>query len=183
MNELAQQGEKFLGQHQEQFQSEPIISNKEDNNDNGKEMKELTNEQKKQDEINNQEEQGLDLIFTQKQKKIEEEKPKQNSCKNAVLKVLYNFKDYFLMLCLLLSPSINFSYLSLPYILIGLVYTTMILSKSPKSKRIKLIIEIALIAYSVCILVIKIVFVSLQSNQFVKENKDLLIDFGMSFLK
>ena len=57
------------------------------------------------------------------------------------------------------------------------------LSKSDKIKNAKLALEIIVLAYATIVLIIKIVFISMRNKPFITNNRDFLIDLGMTFLK
>ena len=99
--------------------------------------------------------------------------------------LIYNIKDFIIMFVLFLSSSLNFNYLSLLFIFIGIFYKFLILENKSKNRNIKFILEIIVCIYSSLLLIFKIVsiiFVS-KNNDFYKEkHKNIFINFGISYL-
>ena len=108
----------------------------------------------------------------------EEEKDKSTNIS------IHNFKDFLIMLSLILSPSFNFSYLYLPLLLIGFFYMKFILHNTMEKKRKKSSFETIILIYSVILLVFKIIFIILSKNKksFIMNNKSVYINLGISYL-
>ena len=97
---------------------------------------------------------------------------------------IYNVKDFIMMFFLLLSSSINFNYLYIPFIIIGLLYYCLILENKSKARRKKFILEIIVFIYSILLIIFKIVALTLINggNEFFLDHKNIFIDFGVSYL-
>ena len=96
----------------------------------------------------------------------------------------YNFKDYFLLFIFFMAFSLNFNYLSIIYVAIGLVYLVLAENLNQKSKKIKYLLEIFTIGYASYTLLFKIVIIILavENNDSVINNKDFYIDLGIIYL-
>ena len=95
-------------------------------------------------------------------------------------------KDYLIFFFLFLSSSLNFNYLSLPFIIIGLLYLSCIGNFKFRAMRFKYFAEIFVIGYSSYLLLFKIIIYSLikNDNEYIKvDKKDLFIDLGNCILK
>ena len=60
---------------------------------------------------------------------------------------LYNFKDYLMMLSLLLSSSFNFNLLYFPFIILGIFYSFLIYNNKQSKRDIKFILTIISLLY------------------------------------
>ena len=98
--------------------------------------------------------------------------------------LIYNIKDFIIMLCLLLSSSFNFNYLYIPFILIGIFYNCLILENKNKNRNIKFVLEIIILIYSIIIAIFKIIiliiFVSKKKN-LIEQHKNTFIDLGIYY--
>ena len=95
-------------------------------------------------------------------------------------------KDYIQFFFLLLSSSLNFNYLFLPFIFIGVIYLTCIGNFKFRLMRLKYFLEIFVIGYASYLLMFKLTIFTLIKNE--NENvlvthKNLLIDLGICILK
>ena len=97
---------------------------------------------------------------------------------------MYNFKDFIIMLSLIMCPSFNFNYLYLPLLLIGCFYNKLILNNTMDRKRKKSTFETIILIYSFLLLVFKIIFIILSKNKksFIMKNKSVYINLGISYL-
>ena len=150
---------------------------------NANEEQLITNEDKPNKLIgNDNKEEEIDTTFNTKEYS-KEETVEKGTCKNTIAKILYHFKDYLFLLALLVSPIPNYSYLTLFYVVIAILNCFFLLSKRDKIKNAKLALEIIVLAYATIVLIIKIVFISMRDKPFITNNRDFLIDLGMTFLK
>ena len=98
--------------------------------------------------------------------------------------LIYNIKDFIIMLCLLLSSSFNFNYLYLPFIMIGIFYNCFILENKNKNRNIKFILEIIILIYSILLAIFKIIiliiFVS-KKKDLIEQHKNKFIDLGIYY--
>ena len=150
---------------------------------NANEEQLISNEDKTKKVIeNDNKEESIDTSLS-KTEDSKEGKVEKGTCKNTIAKILYHFKDYLFLLALLVSPIPNYSYLTLFYVVIAILNCLFLLSKSDKIKNAKLALEIIVLAYATIVLIIKIVFISMRNKPFITNNRDFLIDLGMTFLK
>ena len=150
---------------------------------NANEEQLISNEDKTKKVIeNDNKEESIDTSLS-KTEDSTEGKVEKGTCKNKIAKILYHFKDYLFLLALLVSPIPNYSYLTLFYVVIAILNCLFLLSKSDKIKNAKLALEIIVLAYATIVLIIKIVFISMRNKPFITNNRDFLIDLGMTFLK
>ena len=94
----------------------------------------------------------------------------------------YNFKDFLILLSLLICPAFNFNYLYLPFIIIAFIYMTKILKNTMEQKRIKSKIEAIIFIYSILLIAFKIITIILKNKSLIEENKSLFLDLGDAFL-
>ena len=99
------------------------------------------------------------------------EKEKSKEIHNSYL---FNNKDYIFFFFLMISSSINFSYLYLPYIFFGIIFILLIGNNKDCSKNFKFAIEILSFIYSILLIAFKIVaFILIKiNNSFKNENQD-----------
>ena len=97
----------------------------------------------------------------------------------------YNMKDYIFFFSLMISPSMNFSYLYFPLILCGVILYFLIGKNSKVCKSTKFCLELISMIYSVLLIVFKSVSLALikNDNSFISENKDLFLDLGICYLR
>ena len=178
----------------EEKQSNPMASflnlvnqTKKENNEN---IIDTTTDKNKenQEEDSNSDDNSFDeklLLECQKEDeenmKILQEKELAKKIKNIKY---YNFKDYFLLFMLFMASSLNFNFLSLYYIVIGIVYLLLSENLNDKSKKIKYLIEIFTLGYASYTLIFKLVIVILDMEEFshVQENKEIYINLGIAYL-
>ena len=98
---------------------------------------------------------------------------------------LFNIKDYIFFFFLMISSSINFSYLYLPFIFFGIIFILLIGNNKDCSKKIKFAIEILSLIYSILLIVSKIVaFILIKNeNSYIEENRDLFLNLGVCYLR
>ena len=104
---------------------------------------------------------------------------------NSLLFAKYTFiaKDFFFMSILLLSPSLNFSWLYYPYLFLSLICYFLLFKSSQSSKRIKVFIEIFALVYSISLFIFKLYFViRIKRGERFLEKKKFLIDLGIEYL-
>ena len=97
----------------------------------------------------------------------------------------YNMKDYIFFFSLMISPSMNFSYLYFPLILCGVILYFLIGKNSKVCKSTKFCLELISMIYFVLLIVFKSVSLALikNDNSFISENKDLFLDLGICYLR
>ena len=98
---------------------------------------------------------------------------------------LYNIKDYIFFFILMISSSMNFSYLYLPFIFFGIIFKFLIGNNKEFSKSLKYLLEIISLAYSILLAAFKIVSFILIKNEnvFINEHEDLFLNLGICFLR
>ena len=98
---------------------------------------------------------------------------------------MYNMKDYIFFFSLMLSSSMNFSYIYFPFIIIGIVVYFLIGKNTKLNKSIKFYLELFSMIYAILILIFKIICLSLVSrdNTYIMEHKDIFLDFGICYLR
>ena len=98
---------------------------------------------------------------------------------------LYNIKDYIFFFGLMISSSINFSYLYLPFIALGIVFIFLIRNNNYGAKKFKFILEIISFIYSVLLSIFKTVCLILvkKDNSYIYNHKDLFLDLGVCYLR
>ena len=95
-------------------------------------------------------------------------------------------KDYIQFFFLLLSSSLNFNYLFLPFVFIGVIYLTCIGNFKFRLMRLKYFLEIFVIGYASYLLLFKLAIFTLMKNENENVNinyKNLFIDLGNCILK
>ena len=98
-------------------------------------------------------------------------------------KYTYIAKDFFFMSILLLSPSLNFSWLYYPYLFLSIICYFLLFKSSKCAKNIKFIIEIISLVYSLGLLIFKIYFIiRIKRGERFVDKKELLIDLGIEVL-
>ena len=97
---------------------------------------------------------------------------------------LYNFKDFLLMLGLLVTSSFNFNFLYIPFLLSGILYSLLIYSNNSSQKKFKSIFNIIILIYSGLNLIFEITIIIMCSTQsdIIKNNKNLFINLGVPYL-
>ena len=78
---------------------------------------------------------------------------------------IYNYKDFLILLSLFMCSSLNFNYLYLPFLLLGLLYLLLILNNKNEQKMIKNTFEIVFFIYSSLLLIFKIIIIFLINNE------------------
>ena len=97
----------------------------------------------------------------------------------------YNLKDYLFFFSLMLSSSMNFSYLYFPYIIIGIILQFLIGKNSITSKSIKYLFELSSLIYSTILIIIKIICLLLiySENTYISENSEFFLNLGICYLR
>ena len=113
------------------------------------------------------------------------EKKEQEKRKEARNSIAYIIKDYLFFFSLMISSSMNFSYLYFPLILVGMVQKFFIGKNDIPSKALKSRLEYFSLIYSVLLLVVKIICLFQISNdeQFMVDNEDFFLDIGICYLR
>ena len=114
--------------------------------------------------------------------KVTKEQEKKKEIRNSNV---YITKDYLFFFSLMISSSMNFSYLYIPLILLGIVQKFFIGKNDIPSKALKSKLEYFSLIYSVLLLVIKIICLYEANNdaQFISENEDFFLDIGICYLR
>ena len=100
-------------------------------------------------------------------------------------KYLYISKDFIFMFTLLMSSSLNFSFLYYPFLFLSIICFFLLFSKSKSGKKYKFIIELISLIYSIGLLAIKIYFIVLiksKEKRYDEDKKQFLIDLGILLL-
>ena len=157
-----------------------VNQNKKENNEN------IIKENQEEDQ--NSDDNSFDEKLLLECQKEDEENMKILKQKELAKKIknikYYNFKDYFLLFMLFMASSLNFNFLSLYYIVVGIVYLILSENLNNKSKKIKYLSEIFTIGYASYTLIFKLVIVILQLEKYehVQEYKDIYINLGVAYL-
>ena len=119
-----------------------------------------------------------DISYTSTSSFSEEEIDKTNYIK------YHNFKDFLIMLSLLMCSSFNFNYPYLLFLIIGFYYIKLILNNKMVHKRRKSTFEAFIFVYSFLLLIFKIVIIILtkNDNNVILDNKDTFLNLGVSYL-
>jgi hypothetical protein len=85
----------------------------------------------------------------------------------------------------MISSSLNFSYLYLPFIFFGTIFKFLIGNNTDFSKSLKYLLEIISLVYSILLAAFKIVSLILieNENMFINEHEDLFLNLGICFLR
>ena len=98
-------------------------------------------------------------------------------------KYLYIGKDFIFMCMLLMSSSLNFSWLYFPFIFLSIICYFLLFKNSRNVKKVKLIIEIIALIYSIGLLIFKIYYIELvKKGERFGNKKQTLIDLGILYL-
>ena len=98
-------------------------------------------------------------------------------------KYLYIGKDFIFICMLLMSSSLNFSWLYFPFLFLSIICYFLLFKSSKKVKKVKLIIEIIALIYSIGLLIFKIYLIELvKKGERFGNNKQTFIDLGILYL-
>ena len=101
----------------------------------------------------------------------------------SLAKVIYNVKEFIFMFCLFLSPILNFSWGYGPFLLLGIFCYFLLYKSTILTKKLKKIIEILSLVYSLILLGVKIYFIiTIKGGNNFENHKDLLIKIGIKIL-
>ena len=100
-------------------------------------------------------------------------------------RIILNIKNYIFIFALLMSSSFNYSFLYLPFIIIGFILSFFLFSNKNRAYRFKQFSEYFGLIYSLILLIFKIVLIVLskKKNKNVLDNKNLFINLGILLLK
>ena len=157
-------------------------------------MKEINSEAQDKEIIKEEEEKKNDqpfLISKEEKAEIEPEinpiieiknKEKTKEIHNSYF---YNIKDYLLFFSLMISSSMNFSYLYYPFTILGIILNFLIGQNNIINKSYKSKIELVSIVYSSVLFIFKIICLSfaINDNAFLSKNKDIFLDLGICYLR
>ena len=161
-----------------------IVNQTNQNGNNENEIKNDENEEENEYLDENTMERNL-LLECQREDEENEKKIRERELYKKLNKLkYYNNKDYFMLFILFMASSLNFNFLSLLYILIGLIYVLLIENLNEKPKKIKYFMEIFIIGYATYTLLFKIIIVILyiEDYQKVTNNKEFFINLGVTYL-
>ena len=100
-------------------------------------------------------------------------------------RIILNIKNYIFIFALLMSSSFNYSFLYLPFIIIGFILSFFLFSNKSRAYRFKQFSEYFGLIYALILLIFKIVLIVLskKKNKNVLDNKNLFINLGILLLK
>ena len=98
---------------------------------------------------------------------------------------LYNLKDYIFFFVVMISSSMNFSYLYFPLIIIGINFKFLIGKNDDNKKFFKSFLELTSLGYSVLLLAFKITCIVLINNEsnYIFNNAQMFLDLGICYLR
>ena len=96
--------------------------------------------------------------------------------------ILYNFKDYLIMLFLLLTSSFNFNFLYLPLFFLGIFYSLLIYNNVQNKKNIKFILELIVLVYSLLLIIFGVTIIIMRNNATIIDKKEIFINLGVKYL-
>ena len=98
---------------------------------------------------------------------------------------LYNLKDYIFFFVVMISSSMNFSYLYFPLIIIGIIFKFLIGKNDDNKKFFKSFLELTSLGYSVLLLAFKITCIVLINNEsnYIFNNAQMFLDLGICYLR
>ena len=109
----------------------------------------------------------------------------QNKEKEEGKEINNNIKDYLFFFFLMISSSMNFSYLYFVFIIFAIILNILMNKNNINYKSLKSKIVIISMIYSIILFIFKIISLSLinNNNSFIKENEDLFLDLGICYLR
>ena len=142
-------------------------------------MKETNENNEEENLIKEEDNQELNKI------NLNQEKDDKEKLKEIRHSYYYNIKDYLFFFSLMICSSMNFSYLYIPFIILGFILQFLIGNNSINSKSIKYFFELASMIYSILLIIIKIIFLSLvnNDNSFISKNSAIFLDIGICYLR
>ena len=98
--------------------------------------------------------------------------------------IIYNIKDYCFIFALLASSWFNYNFLSLPYIILGIILSYCLFSNTKKAYIFKSYSQYFGLIYSIMALVNKILLIVLtkKENKYIVEHKNIFINLGIKIL-
>ena len=113
---------------------------------------------------------------------IEEEEIEYES---SIPTFIYNAKNYVFIFFLLICSSLNYNFLYLPLIILGIILSFFLSSNNNKIYALRKTSEIITFIYSLLLLIFKIVFIILakNNNSWVKDREEIFINLGIQILK
>ena len=156
-------------------------------------MKEANEEKPKEEEIKKKEgsPEGANPLLSQFMSKSsinideEEENVKKEIMKQIHNSYLYYIKDFLFFFALMMSSSMNFSYLYLPMIFIGIIQKFLIGKNDEKKLSLKLKFSYFALIYSIGLLIFKIISIVQinDNNDYYLNNKEIFLDLGICYLR
>ena len=115
----------------------------------------------------------------------EEENVTKEIMKQIHKSYLYYIKDFLFFFALMISSSMNFSYLYLPLIFIGIIQKFLIGKNDDKKLSLKLKFSYFALIYSIGLLIFKIISIVQinDNNDYYLTNVDIFLDLGICYLR
>ena len=160
-----------------------IVNQVQGNKNNENNEDEIKNEEKEEEDGKTLEEKLI--MECQKEDEENEKKIKEKELQKKIKRIkYYNFKDYFLLFILFISTSFNFNYLSIYYVLVGLLFLVLAENLNKTPKKIKYLLEIFTLGYASYTLLFKIIIVILYVEEYshVINNENFYINLGVAYL-
>ena len=125
------------------------------------------------------------LIIDEDKDSDDEFDPKYNARKRLRAINIYKIKDYLMMIFLLLSSSVNFSILYIPFIILGISYVFLLLKYNNHMNSMKRKIEIISLIYAFLLLIFKSIILGMIQNDNIDYDNysNLFNNFGIKFQK
>ena len=154
-------------------------------------MKENDNYEEREEKLINEKEKALPSLEYKESLESnvdsfdDSEKNKEEKTKEIHNSYFYNLKDYLLFFCLVISSSMNFSYLYYPLTIIGIISNYLIGKNSIITKSYKSLLELISIIYSSLLLLFKIFCLILikNNNSFISKNEEFFLNLGICYLR
>ena len=156
-------------------------------------MKEANVEKHKEEKTKKKEDspEGANPILSQFMSKSsltineEEENVTKEIMKQIHKSYLYYIKDFLFFFALMMSSSMNFNYLYLPLIFIGIIQKFLIGKNDDKKLSLKLKFSYFALIYSIGLLIFKIISIVQinDNNDYYLTNVDIFLDLGICYLR
>ena len=109
----------------------------------------------------------------------------ENEGDPTIPKIIYFIKNNAFVFALLMAPSLNYSFLYLPLIVLGFILSFFLSSNSKNIYLFKKTSEIFALVYSALLLIFKIVLIVLtkNDNSWVRKKENIFLNLGIKILK